>query len=145
LSRYYFRKATGSLLFPGVVEGLQRLRRFYRLALCTSASSYTVDAFFDNGVDREFFEFVLTAENVSAAKPSPEIYEKALELLGLPSSSVIIIEDSLVGVRAGLLCGANVSYIGGSMRNVEFDSIQNLTIYPNLREFFRHRLEIHEH
>ena len=53
-------------------------------------------------------DVVLTREDVQKPKPDPEIYLLASKKLGVPPEEVLVIEDSLTGVRAGLASGANV-------------------------------------
>ena len=52
---------------------------------------------------------VLLASAVTAKKPDPMIYNLAAERLGLPNSQCIVVEDSLVGLRAAK--GANMRCI----------------------------------
>lgn len=54
---------------------------------------------------------MVTAESVVNGKPDPEPYRRGLELLGLDgqsSSSVLVLEDSPVGVKAGKAAGCLV-------------------------------------
>jgi HAD superfamily hydrolase (TIGR01509 family) len=52
-----------------------------------------------------FFDIVITKENVTKHKPDPEAYVLALEKLSLPSSEVLIFEDS----NAGLVAARNAN------------------------------------
>jgi putative hydrolase of the HAD superfamily len=58
----------------------------------------------------DFFEIILTSDNVSQIKPHPELYLKAVEALGLKPSEAIAFEDSPNGIKAakaaGLFCVA---------------------------------------
>ena len=49
---------------------------------------------------RDIFDFMLTHEDVTAIKPDPAVYLKALAGLGLAANDCLVIEDSLPGVEA---------------------------------------------
>ncbi len=46
------------------------------------------------------FDHVVTADDVAAHKPDPEIYLKATQALGVDPADTLAIEDSLSGIRA---------------------------------------------
>ncbi len=48
----------------------------------------------------EIFDRVYTCEDVTAIKPDPEIYRRALDDLGLSAEDCLVFEDSLAGVQA---------------------------------------------
>lgn len=54
----------------------------------------------------DYFQFVLTAEDVQQGKPAPEIYELAVARLCLTPPEVMVLEDSANGCRAGVSAGA---------------------------------------
>ena len=47
---------------------------------------------------------------VKKPKPNPDIYLKAVEVAGINAKETIIIEDSVVGIQAGI--AANIKVIG---------------------------------
>jgi len=99
-------------LFPSVEDVLIELSNNFRLALCTSASRGTTDAFFQSGVSRELFAEVITSDQVSRSKPEPEIYLLAMHRLKVTAAECLVIEDSLAGLKSGLASGASVCRIG---------------------------------
>ena len=56
----------------------------------------------------ETIDCLVTNEDVAEAKPSPEIYLRASELLGTRPSEVLVIEDLPVGVQAAHAAGCEV-------------------------------------
>ena len=54
------------------------------------------------------FDMTLTAEDVSAGKPDPEIYLKAAARLNIDPSTMLVCEDSGQGTAAGAAAGAVV-------------------------------------
>ena len=57
----------------------------------------------------EYFDIVITGENVSKGKPNPEVYIKALVLLDCEPDEAIVFEDSDVGCEAAE--NAELNYI----------------------------------
>lgn len=55
---------------------------------------------------------VVTAENVTAGKPSPEGYLAAAAQLGIAAEDCVVFEDAAPGVAAGLAAGAEVIVVG---------------------------------
>jgi beta-phosphoglucomutase len=51
---------------------------------------------------------ILTREDVAEAKPDPEIYLLAAQRLGVEPAECLVLEDSVMGVRAGVAAGMNV-------------------------------------
>jgi beta-phosphoglucomutase-like phosphatase (HAD superfamily) len=48
----------------------------------------------------EFFDVVVTVDEVSKTKPDPEIFLKAAEKLGVKPTDCVVVEDSIFGVKA---------------------------------------------
>ena len=48
-----------------------------------------------------YFEGLISSEDVSIGKPNPEVFLKAANVLGLPPSECLVIEDSPHGIEAG--------------------------------------------
>jgi len=56
----------------------------------------------------QYLDEVLTREDVTNAKPDPEIYLLAAKKLGVDPQDCLVIEDSPNGARAGVAAGMNV-------------------------------------
>lgn len=52
------------------------------------------------------FAMTLTAEDVERGKPAPDVYLKAAATLGVPTSDMMVLEDSEAGTRAAAAAGA---------------------------------------
>ena len=71
-----------------------------RLGICTTSNekaAKTVAEVILSGVP---FSFVISGDMVERKKPDPEIYNMALNKLGLSPKQVLVIEDSHIGVSA---------------------------------------------
>src|SRR5207245_4188654 len=51
---------------------------------------------------------LVTSTDVQHGKPDPEPYLKGAQLIGVPASDCIVIEDAPAGIRAGKAAGARV-------------------------------------
>lgn len=54
------------------------------------------------------FDFVLTAEDVVCGKPAPDIFLAAANRMGVLAQELLVLEDTAVGVSAGVAAGAVV-------------------------------------
>jgi pseudouridine 5'-phosphatase len=92
---------------PGVVELLDLLDQ-HDIPRCIATSSREMFARralnIVNLLHR--FDFVITAEHVPHGKPHPDIYLTAAERMESPVSELLVLEDSTIGVRAGVAAGA---------------------------------------
>jgi HAD superfamily hydrolase (TIGR01509 family) len=88
----------------------------WTLAVCSTSAEASVRAILDHAIGRERagrFDLVLAGDVVAHKKPAPDIYQLAVERLGVPPSSVLVIEDSrnglLAAAGAGLRCLVTVN------------------------------------
>jgi HAD superfamily hydrolase (TIGR01509 family) len=94
-------------LLPGVLELLDRLEAHgIPRAIATSSSRAYVATVLEpyHLVDR--FAFVLTAEDVQLGKPFPEVYEKAAARFDQAPAEMVVLEDSVNGMKAARSAGA---------------------------------------
>jgi hypothetical protein len=56
----------------------------------------------------EYLDVIVSAENVTHGKPSPEIYKKIFSDLKVEACQVVIVEDNENGIKAATLSGAHV-------------------------------------
>ena len=83
----------------------------WTLAVASTSAERSVRAILDEAVGPERaarFDLVLAGDVVARKKPAPDIYQLALQRLGVPASSALAIEDSrnglLAATGAGLRC-----------------------------------------
>ena len=98
-------------LLPGVLQLIKEAQqRNLKLAVASSSPGDWVLNHLSRLGMVDFFEIILTSDNVSQIKPHPELYLKAVEALGLKPSEAIAFEDSPNGIKAakaaGLFCVA---------------------------------------
>ncbi len=78
-----------------------------RTALVTATYRDLVDVALDT-LGHNTFDVTVAGDEVSANKPDPAPYLRALELLDLPAHACLVIEDSPTGSRAAALAGIGV-------------------------------------
>jgi HAD superfamily hydrolase (TIGR01509 family) len=101
-----FLARTAFPLMPGVREVLQQFRSGgLRLAVVTGAGGNGVQATLKEHSLNEFFETVVSGDDVRRNKPAPDCYLLASERLGLHPSECIAIEDTEHGVNAATSAG----------------------------------------
>jgi len=101
-------------LAEGCPQILEQLAGRYALALATSGSCLSVETFLDLAKCRVLFQSILSGEDVTHAKPDPEIYQRSADALGIPSSRCLVVEDAVAGVEAGCAAGATVIGLTGT-------------------------------
>ena len=84
------------------------IKHKFKLALATSASLAGAQLVLNRLQAENLFDYVITAEDVEYAKPAPDSFVKAIELMKLEPQQVLIVEDSVAGVQAGLSANAFV-------------------------------------
>ncbi|MEN0075142.1 MAG: HAD family phosphatase [Paracraurococcus sp.] len=60
------------------------------------------------GLAEAFGDRVLSFEDVARPKPAPDLYRAAAEACGVPPAECAVVEDSLLGARAGIAAGCRV-------------------------------------
>jgi len=95
---------------PGVLalmdEGLAR--DDVAMCICSAATKEGFIKVVDSIVGPERlakFDVILAGDDVTKKKPDPLIYNMARERLGIPANKCVVVEDSLVGLRAAVGAG----------------------------------------
>jgi beta-phosphoglucomutase len=104
--------ANGNHTAPDCVSLLTRLSEKYRMALASSGSRASVNAFLDRTGLRGIFQSVLSGDDVERAKPDPEIFRRSIAALGLHPENCAVIEDAVAGVQAARSAGAHTIGFG---------------------------------
>lgn len=88
-------------------------REGYRLIVCSNSKRDSLDLMLQGIGVIDRFDFTLSADDVSAPKPSPQIYLEAISRLNLKPEEVMIVEDSPHGIEAARKSGAHVCAVRG--------------------------------
>ena len=79
-----------------------------KLAVCSNSIRETVEVMLQNAMLKDYFDLLLSNQDVGKNKPHPEIYLTAMERLGVKPEETIIVEDAPHGVESAKASGANV-------------------------------------
>lgn len=103
----------GITLRPGIERLLREARAAgIRLAIATTTTRANVTALLNSNLPKDaasWFEVIATADEVEEKKPSPRVYDYALDKMDLPAAACLAFEDSENGIRATL--GASLKTI----------------------------------
>ena len=96
-----------SIGFEGVKELFDSLRQMgIKMAVCSSADAVKVRYNLRSlGVDRDFFDAVLTGSDVTRKKPNPDIFLLAAERIGVEPCHCLVVEDAINGIFAARSAG----------------------------------------
>ena len=128
-------------------EVLKRLKQLgYTLVLATTTARRTIDIYNtknQNLIQKakldETFDYIICNDEVTEKKPSPQIYQKSLEILKLNKEDCLVVEDSIEGVLAAKRAGIEVLNIPDSYSKSNQNEINKLSDYKikNFTEFLK--------
>lgn len=96
-------EARGLPVKPGLRELLVFLKEHgYKTALATASDKAYALRNLKEAQIEPYFDYIISGDMVTHAKPNPEIFLKAAEALGEAPENCMVLEDSLNGVKAGI-------------------------------------------
>ena len=117
----------------GLMELLEFLKKNHiRMSVATSTSKVQAHACLKNAEIYDYFENIICGDEVSNAKPDPEIYIKSYEALGVSYENVLIFEDahngalSALASKARLILVPDLAYLSDDDKQKAFAVINNL-------------------
>ena len=86
-------------ILAGVVPVLEFLRQNNQPIALGSASKNARPILEKVGI-LHFFDAIVDGNDVANAKPDPEVFLKAAQLVGMPAEGAVVFEDSVAGIQA---------------------------------------------
>ena len=80
----------------------------YKMASCSNSVRQTMRMLFERAALTDYFEFYISNEDVKKSKPDPEMYNEAIQRLGLKPEECLILEDNENGIKAARASGAHL-------------------------------------
>jgi HAD superfamily hydrolase (TIGR01509 family) len=116
---------------PQPTKGLKKLlatlsRTNYKIGLGTSAPSYKTKIVLETLGIKEFFNSIVTAEEVRQGKPNPEIYLKVAKKLNVKPKECIVIEDAPKGIEAAKNAGMKCIAIPTTHKKAELKNADKI-------------------
>jgi len=122
-------------IFPEIPALIQSLAARYPLAVASGSVHAVIREVLALKDLARHFRAVASVEDVGKAKPAPDIFLRAAELLGVAPSDCWVIEDSRPGVQAGLAAGARVIAITNSHPAHELQAAHHVvSTYAEIRQ-----------
>lgn len=98
-----------SEILPGVLHVLEFIKEKNQLIALGSASKNARPILEKTGI-LPFFDAIVDGNDVSNAKPDPEVFLRAAKLLNVSNENAIVFEDSVAGIQAANI--ANMISVG---------------------------------
>lgn len=95
----------------------------YQMAVCSNSVRNTVEVMMQKSSLEHYLDFYLSNQDVKNGKPDPEMYDTAIERMGLSPKECLILEDNENGIKAARASGANVMIID-SVEDVNYENIK---------------------
>jgi HAD superfamily hydrolase (TIGR01509 family) len=108
LRRMAERYRTGLPLIPGAIDAVRRLGARWPLGLASSSARVLIDQVLETAGLTGAFRVTVSTEEVRRGKPSPDVYLRVAERLGLPPDVCAAVEDSSNGLRSAAAAGLAV-------------------------------------
>ena len=111
----------------------------YKLACCSNSIRKTVLTVLSKLGIIEYFDLIISNEDVKNSKPHPEMYWKAMSMMGYLPEETLIVEDSPYGLLAASRSKANVMRVG-SPKEVTYINVckhlnkEKMNITPKWKE-----------
>jgi beta-phosphoglucomutase len=122
----------GLIPLPGAAEWIHRLHAAgWMQAIASSAPRENVGVMLRALLLDRDFDAIVSAEDVTAGKPDPEVFLEAAAKLTLPPSRCIVVEDAAVGVEAARRAGMRCIGVGRDGRLDADLSVESLRDLPD--------------
>lgn len=91
---------------PGIKDFLTRMKtQGLKMAVASGNRLDSIEIILKRVGIRDFFEVIVTNQDVQKSKPAPDIFLKAAEKLGLKPEECIVFEDAINGIQAANAAG----------------------------------------
>ncbi|HRE64355.1 MAG TPA: HAD family phosphatase [Ferruginibacter sp.] len=117
-------------LINGLDAFLQKAKQHQiKMAIGTAASPFNVNYVLDNIPVRQYFNAIITADDVPVSKPNPDVFLKCADELGVAYINCIVFEDSPKGVEAAKNAGMKAIVIKTYHTEEEFSHLDNILMF----------------
>ena len=125
-----------SQLFPGVIEILEELGREYMLGIVTSGSKDRVLREMDRLDIHKYFSALVTGDDITEPKPSPEGLQVAIDKLSIAANQAIYVGDAFADFQMSRAAGVPFIGVESEFANLEYGhaeyEIHSITSLPRV-------------
>ena len=126
-----------SEILPGVMTVLEFLKTNHQPIALGSASKNARPILEKTGI-LSYFDAIVDGNDVSNAKPDPEVFLQAAQKLGISNENSIVFEDSVAGIQAANI--ASMTSIGIGEANILSEAKFNFQDFTYIDEAFLNSL-----
>ena len=102
---------TEAIEIEGVVETLDELSKYVRMAIVTTAKRVDFEIIHEKRQIRQFMDFILVREDYKLSKPHPEPYLAGLKNFGATKEETLVVEDSSRGLNSAVAAGIDCAIV----------------------------------
>ncbi len=95
----------------------------YRMIVASNSMRATIDLMMKYAKLTDYFEFMLSNQDVTKTKPDPEVYLMAMDRLGVKPEECIIVEDNDHGIAAAIASGGHLLAVK-EVHDVTYEAIR---------------------
>lgn len=106
-------------LFDGVKDLLEELYGKIKIALATMSSKKVVNKLLSEKGIKNYFDVILSVDDVDSPKPDPEVFLVSAKKLGVTPKDCVVVEDSVFGVQAAKVAGMKCIAVSSGAYNSE--------------------------
>jgi len=96
----------------------------FKVACGSNSVIQSIDVMLDKSNLKKYMDLIVSAQEVSQPKPSPEMYLKIMSKLNLNPTECLIVEDNPNGIKAAIDSGAHLLTVK-EVNEVNFENITN--------------------
>lgn len=124
-------------ILPGVVKVLEYLKNNNQ-AIALGSASKNARPILEKTNIMHFFDAIVDGNDVSNAKPDPEVFLQAARKLGIINENAIVFEDSVAGIQAAI--SAKMISIGIGDSSVLYEAKYNFKDFTFIENSFLEKL-----
>lgn len=114
-------------LIPGLMEFMiEAKKNNVKMAIGSAAIMFNIDFVLDGLNIRDYFDVIVSADDVSRSKPDPETYLKCASLLGVDPKNCLVFEDVPKGVESAYNAGMQSVVLTTMHAEHEFQQFNNV-------------------
>ena len=107
----YISRMTPSEILPGCIQFITELKNA-KIRIAIGSASKNTPMILERVGIQGMFDAVADGNNITKAKPDPEVFLKAAEMVGINPEDCVVFEDAVAGVQAALNAGMMCIGIG---------------------------------
>lgn len=104
----FLKRLSSLVLIDEVAEFAKSLRGRVPMAIATGGSRMVIEKTLKATGTSDWFDEVVTADDVKEGKPAPDIFLRAAKLLGVDPAKCLVLEDAPAGIMAAQAAGMMV-------------------------------------